>query len=76
MKIRKHELNSKKKHHNRTLIDNEDDRKRQQKSKNRTERLHSESFVRQKRINDWSEINKQKREEMFQMHLQNGTEYL
>ena len=54
MKIRKHELNSKKKPHNRTLIDNEADRKRQQKPKNKTERLHSESFVRQKRVNDWS----------------------
>lgn len=33
-------------------------------------------MIRERRVRDYSEINKHKREEYFQNHLQNGTEYL
>ena len=32
--------------------------------------------MREKRVRDWSEYNKQKREEYLQNHIQNGNQYL
>lgn len=51
-------------------------RHKQPKKIDRTERIHSESMMRENRARDWSQSNKQKREEIYQVYRQNGTEYL
>ena len=59
-----------------TIDDDANQRNSPKKKVNRSQRVNSESQVNQRRGEDWSFPNKKKREELFQMSLQQGTEYL
>jgi hypothetical protein len=39
----------------------------------RSQRIHSESVMRERRVHDWSESTRQRREEFDQAKLQSGT---
>jgi hypothetical protein len=76
--MKKIALHKEKKNPRADVYDTEPAERRQNKPKkvDRTERIHSESVMRENRARDWSQPNKQKREEINQLYRQNGTEYL